>query len=154
MIWFVFSISNLLGCFKQNRQTQLGCLCLCIWFYFFRRIDVLETAYRLKIMSGVSMSILHCRAWLGYHASASLGTAGIAWALRLCEGLLLCVPPFPSALYGFSVIGAMTGLGPQASCVSSRFSEPYQRTLEPLVLWFWKGLWEERPDSKLMTDQK
>lgn len=45
--------------------------------------------------------------------------------------------PFPFALYGFPVIGAMTGLGPQASCVSSRFNEPYQKTLEPLlVLWF------------------
>lgn len=32
--------------------------------------------------------------------------------------------PFPFALYGFSVIGAMTGLGPQASCASSWFNEP------------------------------
>lgn len=50
-IRFVFSISNLLGCFKRDRQTLLGCSCLCIWFSFFLKIDVLETAYRLKIMS-------------------------------------------------------------------------------------------------------
>lgn len=66
-------------------------------FFIFTKVDMSETAYRLKIMSSVSMSILRCGVWLGYGASASLGTAGIAWdAVFLWRTASLC--PSPSLL--------------------------------------------------------
>lgn len=144
IIWFVFSISNLLGCFKQSSQTWLGCFCvyLHMFFSFFFKIGMLETAYRLKIMSSVSMSSLRC----GVHVTWLLcrrfcgGEQALPGVLCFCKGLLLCVPPHPLLLcMGFLWLVAMTGLGPQASCVSNRLNEPYQKTGTTSIMVFGKA---------------
>lgn len=113
--------------------------------------------YRLKIISSGSMSILCCRVTGTVQVLLWGQQAGIAWgAVFLGRTAFVCPPLFLffCFVWGY-MIGAVIGLGPQASCVSSWLcNETFRKTLEPLVLCFVQRPVRSKPDSKLITDQK